>query len=158
MELVALQIKTISAGEVVVYRGLQSANQTALGHHSGKYFYKLAIVVAVSKEEIVLSPFTALWDDDETTMPTGGGSHRIPKSIPAAQINELLAKPVLELGDALNHRGRPARVSDTRANDLHVSLKYEDAAGGDFYGNLIWMDVSPTLDLLRDRAAWPALP
>ncbi|MEN9810817.1 MAG: hypothetical protein RLZZ488_2384 [Pseudomonadota bacterium] len=158
MELVAVQIKTLRAGEVVVYRGLQNAHQLSAGQQKGKYFYKLAIVVAVSKEEVVLSPFTALWDDDETTMPTGGGSQRIPKSIPAAEVNESLAKPVLELGDALNHRGRPARVSDTRPNDLHVSLKYEDAAGGDFYGNLIWMDVSPTLDLLRDRAAWPALP
>lgn len=158
MELVAVQIKTLRAGEVVVYRGLQSATQLATNQKHGSYFYKLAIVVAFSKEEVVLSPFTALWDEDETTMPTGGGSQRIPKSIPAAQINEMLAKPVLELGDALNHRGRPARVSDTRPNDLHVSLKYDDTAGGEFYGNLIWMDVSPTLDLLRDRAAWPALP
>lgn len=158
MELAAIQMKTLRAGDVVVYRGAHASNQHSSAQPSREYFYRLAIVVGVSKDNVELSPFTALWDEDETTMPSGEGAQQIPRSLSASEINEALARPVIEVGDALHHRGRPARVSDTRANDLHVSLVYEDAAGGNFYGNLIWMDLSPTLDLLCDRAAWPTLP
>lgn len=153
MKLGLVTKENIKAGEVLVYRG-KSAEQ----HDAGGYFYKLAIVVSSGAQETVLSPFTALWDDDDEDEAVGSAPQRVPKSVPTAEFGNWLARPVWEVGDALFHRGRSALVTETKANDLHVSIKYMDEAGGNFYGNLIWMDSSPTLNLLRRNASWPPLP
>lgn len=148
----------VKAGEVLVYRGKASKTRASGTSDPVQYFYKLAIIVSISTDETVLSPFTALWDDGDDLDVPGAAPHRVPKSIPTAEFNEYLARPVWELSDELVHRSRPARITETKPNDLHVSIEYTDAPGGQFYGNLIWMDTSPTLNLLRRGAAWPTLP
>lgn len=148
----------VKAGEVLVYRGNASKVPTSGTGEAVQYFYRLAIVVSVSDHETVLSPFTALWDDGDDLDAPGTAPHRVPKSIQTPEFNEFLARPVWELSDELVHRSRPARITETKPNDLHVSIEYTDTTGGQFYGNLIWMDTSPTLNLLRRGSTWPTLP
>lgn len=157
MKLMSADKNEVKAGEVLVYRGKVTNRQGIPGQERSIYFYKLAIVVSISDKETVLSPFTALWDDDEDDTSEGAAPQKVPKSVPSSEFGTRLARPLWEVGDVLVHRGRPARVTETKANDLHVSIEYTDESGGQFYGNLIWMDSAPTLNLLSGSASWPAL-
>lgn len=157
MQLEALNKKEIHSGLVVVYRGKTQPDAHQQHGNQPKYFYKLALIVSISSDSIVLSPFTAVWDDDDEPPAAATGPQRIPKSIPTPELTSTLARPVWTAGDALIHRGRPARITETKSNDMHVSIQYEDSAAGQFYGNLIWMDLSPTLNNLNEGPAWPSV-
>jgi hypothetical protein len=157
MKLTSVSKTDVKAGDVLVFRGKVPEARGHSAERQTQYFYKLAIVVSVSEQETVLSPFTALWDDGDDDLPAGSTPLRVPKNVPTAKFGHWLARPVWETGDALVHRSRPARITETKANDLHVSIEYTDDKGGQFYGNLIWMDSSPTLNLLHQSTSWPAL-
>jgi hypothetical protein len=157
MKLKGLKKSDLRSGSVVVYRGRLDDPQGSKECRNGPNFiHKLAIVVGLHEHEVGLSPFGAFWDEDDTHDPWAHPSG-VPKSVSNKQIHDNLAFPEWEVGDPLIHRGRTAKISETKDRDLHVSLIYTDEAGGTFYGNLVWMDVSPTLDLIDDTSAWPTL-
>ncbi|MFZ9520563.1 MAG: hypothetical protein ACO3A4_08815 [Silvanigrellaceae bacterium] len=147
----------LRSGCVVVYRArLESSKGTQTVNINKLFTYKLAIVVGLHEHEIGLAPFGAIWDEDDSVDPWAHPSG-VPKSVSNREYQDCLAIPEWEVGDPLIHRGRPAKISETKAGDMHVSLHYTDTAGGTFYGNLVWMDVAPALDLIDDSTAWPAL-
>lgn len=157
MKLKGVKKSELRSGIVVVYRGrLDPSQKSTVGQNSPNFIHKLAIVVGLHEHEVGLSPFGALWDDEDSHDPWAHPSG-VPKSVSNKQLHDSLAIPVWEVGDPVIHRGRSAKISETKGGDLHVSLNYTDDAGGTFYGNLVWMDVAPTLDLIDDDAAWPAL-
>lgn len=161
MKLETVQKESLKTGDVLVYRGLISSSRTReTKNFSATHFYKLVIVVSMGEGNLVLSPFSAVWDvPDEQEISSASVSmtstFHIPKHINCHNIETCLARPVFEVGDLLKHRNRPARITETKAKDLHVSIFYEDSTGGGFYGNLIWMDLGPTLNLLGLHSPWP---
>ena len=100
---------------------------------------------------IYINNFGALFDDLEE--PESESQWRIKPE----ECQHYLARPILELGDPVYHRGRPAQIRECREGDWHVKLNYTDELGGEFYGNIVWMDLSPALDLLDLTTAWPSL-
>ena len=110
---------------------------------------RLVILESISEIGYGVAPFGALLDDDEDDNSTEANLN-IELKIAA----RCLAHPILEVGDPLVHRNRPARIVETKPNDWHVRIAYEDAPGGEFYGNLIWMDLTPSLELLSITPPW----
>lgn len=106
--------------------------------HSGTA--SLVLIEALQVDEVTIAPFGPLAD--------AGDDDALFTSIPLSLAERHLAYPELEKGDKLTHRGRPAVVRETRAHDWHVTIEYSDSNGGQFYGNVIWMDFQPTLDEL----------
>lgn len=114
---------------------------------------RLVILESISEIGYVIAPFGALLDDDDDD---NASSSEENLNIDLKIATRCLAHPILELGDLLVHRNRRARIVETKPNDWHVRIIYEDAPGGDFYGNLIWMDLTPSLELLNITPPWSA--
>ncbi|MBM3381915.1 MAG: hypothetical protein FJY29_05680 [Betaproteobacteria bacterium] len=142
MQLKSIALEKVAVGDVLVGRSLSVTRPEAM---------KLVIVQELEAEAILLAPFAATFADDDTDEPSDG-EVRISKK----QAKQTLACPELEAGDRLLHRERLATIIETKQNDWHVKIRYNDAAGGEFYGNLIWMDLSPTLTALELARIWPS--
>lgn len=155
MRLNPIEENNLRAGTVLVFAGRGSVPNSPKSQNLSGDFFKLVIVVSVTEREVIISPFSATWDDDDEDMRAPG--QLLPRSVLRSELNSSLAWPVWVVGDRLIHRGRPAHILETKPGDLHVVIAYDDDTGGQFYGNLIWMDASPTLDLLDRRSAWPTL-
>jgi len=113
---------------------------------------RLVILESITEIGCVIAPFGALLDDDDDDDHSTEANLIIDLKIAA----RCLAHPILEVGDPLVHRNRRARIVETKPNDWHVRIAYEDAPGGEFYGNLIWMDLTPSLELLNITPSWSA--
>jgi|GEM_PF-632938 len=146
MKIESLNLDKIRVGEVLLGRNLWPQGQPQL---------RLVIVESEAGNLINLAPFCALFADDEALE---GDEDWLQKSVERAAAPRFLAHPILEIGDLLRHRDRPCAISETRSNDWHVRIRYSDSDGGEFYGNLLWMDIYPTLNLVDLNAAWPAFP
>lgn len=123
--------RTPKQGDVVVY--FKAVSQGLSGA-------ALGLIETVEDEWITVGPFGPLAGDDD-------GEEFL--KIPVADAQHRLGYPQIEVGDSLIHRGRPACVRETQQYDWHVKIEYSDSAGGEFYGNVIWMDFQPTLKTLK---------
>jgi hypothetical protein len=141
MQLKSIVLETLAVGDVLVGRNPAAGKSVAP---------KLFIVQGIATEQLMLAPFAATFGDDDTE-DFGSGEIQVSKLNAA----EILAKPKLETGDQLLHRERPAIIIETKEHDWHVKIRYSDAPGGEFYGNLIWMDLSPTFAALDLEKVWP---
>lgn len=101
----------------------------------------LALIEEVGDESIIVGPFGPLAGENEDE-----GSSL--SSIPISEAEQRLSYPEIEVGDTLLHRGRPACVRETQQYDWHLKIEYTDSRGGEFYGNVIWMNLQPTLETL----------
>jgi hypothetical protein len=128
MILKPLSSKPLEQGDIVVYfRNLDVSEGDA----------NLGLIEELGEHFITVGPFGPLAGDDDEGFDL--------TNIPVAQAHLLLSYPVLEVGDVLFHRGRPACISETKQHDWHIKIVYSDTLGGEFYGNVIWMDFKPTL-------------
>jgi hypothetical protein len=100
----------------------------------------IGLIEEIGSDFILVGPFGALAGEDEDMGFT---------SIPVEDAQQRVSYPELEVGDRLLHRGRLACVVETQKHDWHVKIEYADPQGGEFYGNVIWMDLQPTLVTLR---------
>lgn len=109
------------------------------------------IVSKVSQKYVEVEVLRALFDDEADSQEPEAISLELTRAM------QFLAHPRLEKGDRLRHRERLAQVIGVRPHDWHIDIEYQDSGGGAFYGNFIWMDFSPTLELFDLDASWPAL-
>lgn len=137
MILHSYESRKANAGDIAVYfRPLDAQGYRA----------ELTLIEDVSEHSILIAPFGPLAGEDDDS------GHAL--SIPAEEASLRLAFPELEPGDELLHRQRPAVIIETHPLDWHLRIRYSDSAGGEFYGNIIWMDFEPTLGKLnRDESA-----
>jgi hypothetical protein len=142
MKLESILARPVALGEIMLSRDLWP--QTG---HRGLF----VLVSALSNTHIEVEILRAVLDDDAEEEELNA------QKIALQDAGRFLARPILECGDPLRHRSRCASVSGVRPQDWHVDITYTDSAGGAFYGNFIWMDFAPTLDLLNLDTAWPAL-
>ncbi|MEY4066613.1 MAG: hypothetical protein RIR26_2821 [Pseudomonadota bacterium] len=140
MKLEHFLLRPAALGDILLSRDLwpQSGQRT--------YF---VLISALSATHVEVEILRALLDDDTE-------DERGAQRVALNEAGRFLARPVLECGDPLRHRNRPALVSAVRPQDWHIDITYSDTAGGAFYGNFIWMDFAPALDLLDLSTAWPA--
>jgi hypothetical protein len=141
MQLKSIVLENIAVGDVLVGRMRWAAKPETL---------RLVIVQEMRDDDLILAPFAATFGDDEDD-DLSSGEVRIAKT----RVRDVLAIARLEVGDALLHRERAAVIIETKEHDWHVKIRYSDALGGEFYGNLIWMDLSPTLSALDLAQLWP---
>jgi len=168
MKLKTLQKGNLKNEQLVIYRGhtaKPTEGKSATKGRKPTYYFKLALITSVTSNHVALAPFGPVWDEDEPELSARGDEQHppadvldgLPRYLSLTQCDQWLAVPEFEVGDPLIHRCRTARIIVTKTNDLHVSIEYEDEQGGDFYGNLIWMDLTPSLELLHFSTTWPSL-
>lgn len=102
---------------------------------------ELVLIEDVLDHSVLIAPFGPLAGEDDD-------SSRV-ESISSEEAPHRLAFPEVECGDELSHRQRPAVVTETQPHDWHLRIRYNDSTGGEFYGNIIWMDFEPTLGKLK---------
>jgi hypothetical protein len=142
MKLEPFLARPVAPGEILLSRDLWP------------HFGRRGVFVIVSKlspSHVEVEVLRALFDEDDDSQEPESISLELTRA------KRFLAHPRLERGDRLRHRDRLAQVKSVRPNDWHIDIEYQDSSGGEFYGNFIWMDFSPTLELFDFDASWPTL-
>ena len=95
---------------------------------------QLRLVERVETHLVFLEPTAMFLDDDEVS-----------ETFSFTEAMRRLRLPVIESGDPVFYRTRPARVCKAMANDFHVYVEFQDSPGQEHYTNLIHLDFTPSL-------------
>lgn len=130
MRLLPMTLDQLTPGQLVAFRPLYGSGRDAQSDNA----HVLRVVDRVVGDRFYLSPVSLFLDSTSAN-----------EYVSLHDAGARLLVPIIEVGDAVLLRGRPAIVSQCLPNDFHVYVKLCDPPNFEVYTNLIHLDFYPTL-------------